>query len=308
MGKAKNFFSKLASDEKDPSQMTEEELRDKQLVEEFYENGVDFSSLDQFETGSLSGDEVIRERDPADGGLIKGHKVKLSGPVYVINLSLFYQAMGTRNERLVEGLIASSERCLKKYVGDRGTFSLHFEDYYIVQFKDGCTPQNQQTVIETVNELGANFLGESYQPKVFVPLTLGEGDGEELSGPNGKAALQVSSYKAQSKAARKKQEPPQTVTSPGWKELQAGQEKSIRVEKIRGRGDGPANRNWAEQEYDGAEGRDPHWQSGILGFRPKSQWVARKGDRRRANRPFSGPDRRRSKGRRDVDRGNALVW
>jgi|GEM_PF-5879011 len=303
MGKTKSFLKQLASDEKDPSKMTEEELYDKQLVEEFHDNGLDLSSVEQYQAGTLSGAEVIAERNPDDGDVIKGHSKKISGPVYVLNLALFYKAMGSRNERLVEGLIASSERSLKKYVADKGVYSLHYEDFFIVQFKDGCTPQNQQTIIQAVNEIGSGFLGESYKPETFVPFTLGEGEGEELTGTNARKALGRSSYLAQRKLKKQKQQ----HQSPDWKEVRAGQDKSIQVKQNVAKGEIDAS-NWKDDQYNGLGEADSAWEAQNVNFRPKAEWTQRTGERRRSIFPHQGRDRRKKKGRRSIDKNDAMVW
>ncbi|MCW9034020.1 MAG: hypothetical protein OQJ97_07340 [Rhodospirillales bacterium] len=304
------------SSSKKPKKLTEEEIRDKELVEEFYEKGLDLKELEKYDRDAVGADDVLRE---------DGNFGDIKGSAYVISLKPFYECIGTRKGRLAEGLTDLCFKVLGERVGKKGTYSQQSSDIFIFQFKDGVTPENWRTAIEIINEVGTTFLGNNYNPKEIVADALGHGSAEDiLSKKDGGAGLEAalksvtmdangqikfagSSLAGSSNTVKLKPKAGEWKKK-DWEEFSSGigprEAEMIRV----GKDQDMTPEEWKKQKYKGLDLKNAQMRAAGE-FRPKSLWVDRNGERRRKKISIQIQNRRRKEsGRRVVDVKDAVIW
>ncbi len=300
---------------KKPRKLTEEELRDEELVKEFYDKGLDLDELDKYNREKVGADDVLHDDDSY--GDVKGS-------VYVISLKPFYECIGTRTGRLAEGLVDLCYKVMREKVGDNGTYSQQSADIFIFQFKDGVNQKNWKTAIEIINEVGTTFLGNNYNPKEIISDALGQGDAENILSNDGGAGLaaalnnitmnaqgkiQISSSSLSGGATPIKQSKTKDANwkDKDWENFGSGQG-SREAQMIRVGEDKEYNPEWEKQGYDGLDPQHMKLKPNNT-FRPKSLWVERNGERRNKRLAIQIQERRKKKqGRRVKDAKGAVIW
>lgn len=309
------LFGSVVNRPKKERPLTEEELRDKMLVEEFYDKGLDLKELDKYEREKVKAEQAMYESE---------HQQSMRGPAYVINLKPFYKSIGTRIGRLAEGLIDLCNKVLRQKVGDGGRFVHPSEDVFLFQFNDGMTPQNWRTAFEIINEIGVTFLGTNYEAKEIVDGAFGHGLAEDLSGGDVETALQSAldnvKLDAQGRLQVGGDAKPQASAKPkmkgdwrdkNWEEIHAALgPRAAKLIKLGPDGQ-PADPNWRDILYNGLAKakRSGEWKAlDPNEYRPREKWVPRNGERRNTDQPIPAADRRHKKGRRTTDKTSAVVW
>ena len=316
------LFGSGSKKPKKERELTEEELRDKALVEEFYDKGLDLKELDKYEKDKVSADQAMYESE---------NQQSLRGPAFVINLKPFYNSIGTRTGRLAEGLVDLCIKVLSAKIGKNGRFIQPNKDVFLFQFNDGMNPQNWRTAFEAINEIGLTFLGTNYQAKDIVDGAFGQGMGEDLSGDGLEDALQAALDNVKldpqgrlqvvggtSGGGNGKAVPQSKPKMKGdwrekdWEEIHAALgPRAAKLIKL-GEDGQPADPNWRDILFKGlvkAKGNGEWKKVDAEEFRPREKWVPRHDSRRTQDKPIPIPDRRRKKeGRRTDDSSTAVVW
>ena len=183
---------------------------------------------------------------------------------------------------------------LGRALASRGTFSCHDDELFFFRLNTS-DEEGLREAAKIVNEIGAHFLRDAFEPEEFLPAVLSVVEARDAIGVDGEFDPD------NALAARAAGKVEFNDTGPVWR-------------PIGGRG-GNGDRDAEWRSTGGAsleDGRDvaPEWQLGAREKRTAGVRVARGQERRnRRSPPPAGLNRRtKARGRRDADDPNQSVW
>lgn len=230
-----------------------------------------------------------------------------AGFIYVLDLRPFYEALGVgADDRMAESLVNFCDTLFERAIGHDGTHVCHQGEQFFFQLNKGAH-EGWRMALEMVNEIGAQFLRDSFVPEEFVPAVLAAVDAAQAVGSDGV----VDPDRLMAARTRPVLGPGGTDAGPVWLPFGGatpGEEPDL-VWDTDERED--VDPEWQSMEGGAAHpDADPEWHEAARQQRRTGRQVERGQERRlRKSHFYAGEDRRRrARGRRDVDDPRQSVW
>ena len=250
---------------------------------------------------------IIRVDDSAPTQLVstsdvldeeKGWNSGPGGHIFVVDLNPFFKAMqATSESRIAKSLITFSETLIGRTLEGRGTFRLVGKDKFFLRL-NVPDAEGWSEASKIVNDIGVNFLRDTFNPEVYLPKVLSAVDPESAFDADG-------NFNAQSAWDARIFPEPETA-----EEKNLGAEwKPFSAQDDLGGVFPPPTREWEGKEIESPSADKPQWSAEEIKTRAASMLTER-GPERRAKKlkVKSGERRKRPYGRRDSDNPNRSVW
>lgn len=238
--------------------------------------------------------EILRAGTASEDAAARGDE----GKVFVIDLGPFFTVMGSDSKsKIGKNLVIFGENLLARIIGRNGTYTLHGQTQFLFRLSVDDV-KGWKMASKIVNELGVNFLRDSFKPEEMLPEVLAMVDAKDAYNADGSINIEKSlatrtSYKPAVKVVEKEQ------AGPKWsydKDVDPNEEK---------------NNDWF---YGAGVDPDavytPEWNADAESQRSASARVKRGNQRRKfeANVDTKKNRRHLAHGRRDSDNPNTSVW